>query len=159
MRIMFRFKILASTIPLILAGVFARSELFSGTPRCINVGETSVQIASAPWQAKVHLGFTDDPTLATVRVQIVDAADAADFAVVDDIDSVDADACQISAATRFISIAALPSSAEPLIYLSKDGGADYRIYVNSKTFTTQEAAALVVGAGGAGRARLAAASL
>ena len=153
---MLRFKILASTIPLILAGVFARSELLAGAPRCISVGETSVQIASAPWQAKLHVGFTEDPHLATVRVQIVETADAADFVVVDDIDSADADACQVSAATRFISIASSPSTAEPLIYLSKDSGADYRIYVNSRTFTLREAAALIVGAG---RARMAAASL
>ena len=48
--------------------------------------------------------------------------------------------------------------AEVLDILSRDNGADYRIYVESKTFTVQDAAALVVSAHQA-PARLAAASL
>jgi hypothetical protein len=35
----------------------------------------------------------------------------------------------------------------PVIYLSKDGPADYRIFVRSKSFTARDAAALIVGAG------------
>jgi hypothetical protein len=45
-----------------------------------------------------------------------------------------------------------------MIYLSKDGPADYRIFVRSKTFSARDAAALIVGAGD-GRHRLVAASL
>jgi hypothetical protein len=155
---MLRFKILASTIPLIVAGVFARSELAPAARPCITLGETSVQIAAAPWQAQLNVSFTDDPALATVRVQIVDGAEAADFAYVDDIDSTEASACGVTAATRFVAIDALPSAAEPVIYLSQDGNADYRIFVRSKHFTPREAAALIVGARG-GRARLASAAL
>jgi hypothetical protein len=117
-----------------------------------------VQIAAAPWQAQLNVSFTDDPALATVRVQIVDGAEAADFAYVDDIDSTEASACGVTAATRFVAIDALPSAAEPVIYLSQDGNADYRIFVRSKHFTPREAAALIVGARG-GRARLASAAL
>jgi hypothetical protein len=72
----------------------------------------------------------------------------ADFVVVDDIDSTEVGACDITAATRFIAIAAIPSAAEPVIYLSQDGNADYRIFVRSKQFTPREAAALIVGARG-----------
>jgi hypothetical protein len=155
---MLRFKILASTIPLILAGLLARGELVPSARPCITVGETTVQIAPGPWQAELKVSFTSDPSLATVRVQIVDAAEAADFAVVDDIDSVEPNACEVTPATRFVAIAASVSALEPVIYLSRDGNADYRIFVQSKVFTPREAAALVVGASG-GHAHMAAAAL
>jgi hypothetical protein len=155
---MLRFKVLASTIPLLLAGIFAGSELVPAARPCISLGETSVQIAPGPWQASFNVSFTSDPSLATVRVQIVDDAGAADFAVVDDIDNLEVNGCEVTAATRFIAIAASasPSSAEPVIYLSPDDNADYRIFVKSKHFTPREAAALIVGAHG-GHARIAAA--
>jgi hypothetical protein len=155
---MLRFKILASAVPLILAGVFARSELLPGPRPCIETGGMSVQIATAPWHADLHVGFTDDPAAATVRVQIVENAETADFAVVDDVDSADANACEANPAMRFVAVAAYPSGSQPIIYLSLDGGADYRIFVRSKTFSARDAAALIVGANG-GHARITAASL
>jgi hypothetical protein len=144
---MLRIKILASTIPLLVAAVFARSELTATQP-CIAMGETSVQIATAPWQAQLHVGFTDDPARATVRVQIVDTAEAADFAVVDDIEDDHAGdgACGVTASTQFIAITASPSATEPVIYLSHDDKADYRIFVKSNSFTARDAAAMIVGA-------------
>jgi len=149
LRIMRRFKILASTIPLILAAVFARGGVTPGTQPCIAVGETTVRIASSPWQAQAQVSFTDDPRLATVRVQIVDAADEADFAVVDDVhDDGDTGACSSSAATRLIGITAAAAAGTPVIYLSADDGADYRIFVRSNSFSPRDAAALIVGAHG-----------
>lgn len=156
---MLRIKILASAVPLIVAAVFARGGLLPGPRPCIAIGETSVQLAELPWQARLHVGFTSDPALATVRVQIVDSAEAADFAVVDDVDSGDAGSCQANAATQLVAISASPAGDTPVIYLSTDGPADYRIFVRSKTFTPRDAAALVVGAGGGGHRPLQAASL
>jgi hypothetical protein len=155
---MLRLKILASVVPLLVAGIFARSELSSTTQPCIAIGETSAQLASTPWQAQLHVSFTDNPAAATVRVQITDSAEAADFVVVDDAESAEANACQVTAATKFIGIANAPSPSAPVIYLSQDGGADYRIFVRSKTFTARDAAALIVGASG-GHSHIAAASL
>ena len=123
---MLRFKILASAVPLFIAAIFARGELVPGPRPCIAIGEGSVQIAAVPWQAELHVSFTHDPALATVRVQISDDAATADF--------------------------------EPVIYLSADRPADYRIFVQSKRFSAREAAALIVGASGSHR-RIAAASL
>jgi hypothetical protein len=155
---MLRFKILASAVPLIVAAVFARGELLPGPRPCITIGEASVQIASVPWQAQLHVSFTSDPAAATVRVRIADSADAADFTVVDDVDSAEAGACEATAATRFVAISASRSVSAPVIYLSHNGPADYRIFVRSKTFTARDAAALIVGASG-GHRRLQAASL
>ena len=98
------------------------------------------------------------PAAATVRVQISDSAEAADFVMVDDADSAEQGACETSAATRFVAVSAYPASGAPVIYLSHDGPADYRIFVRSKTFTLRDAAALIVGAGG-GHPPLEAASL
>jgi hypothetical protein len=155
---MLRFKILASAVPLLIVAVFARGGLLPGPHPCIAIADTSVQIADLPWQAQLHVSFTDDPAAATVRVQISDSADAADFAVVDDVDSPEAGACEANAATRLVAISASAAAGAPVIYLSHDGRADYRIFVRSKTFTAREAAALIVGAGG-GHRRLEAASL
>jgi hypothetical protein len=155
---MLRFKVLASVVPLMVAAVFARGELLSGTRPCITIGETSVQITSLPWQAERHVSFTDDPALATIRVQLTESAEAADFAVVDDVDSPQDNACEVTPATQFIAVSARASASSPVIYLSQDGPADYRIFVNSKHFSAREAAALIVGAS-AGHRPLQAASL
>jgi hypothetical protein len=93
-----------------------------------------------------------------VRVQIADSAEGADFAMVDDVDSSEAGACEANAATRLVAISTSPAADAPVIYLSADGPADYRIFVRSKAFTAREAAALVVGAAD-GHRRLTAASL
>jgi hypothetical protein len=155
---MLRFKILASSIPLLVAAVFARGGLLPGSHPCIAVSDTSVQIASMPWHADLHVAFTDDPAAATVRVQISDSPETADFAVVDDIDSAESGACEANASTRFVAISGSPAGGAPVIYLSHDGPADYRIFVRSKTFSVRDAAALVVGAG-VGHRPLEAASL
>ncbi len=143
---MLRFRILASSIPLVLVALFARGEWGPGPRPCISIGESSVQIAPTPWQAQLHVSFTEDPAAATVRVQVVDSAEAADFAVVDDVDDAEAGACRVTSATRFIAITAEPAAAEPVIYLSEDAAADYRIFVKSRSFTPRDAAALIVAA-------------
>ena len=142
---MLRLKILASTLPVLLAAFFARGDLATRHP-CIAAGGSSVQLATAPWQAQLHVAFTDEASRATVRVQIVDSAEAADFVVVDDVDSAEPNACAVTAATRFVAISESDSSPGPLIYLSADANADYRIFVRSRSFTPREAAALIVGA-------------
>jgi hypothetical protein len=57
-----------------------------------------------------------------------------------------------------VAISASPSGSAPVIYLSPEGPADYRIFVRSKTFSARDAAALIVGASG-GHRRVEAASL
>jgi hypothetical protein len=164
---MFRFKILASVVPLAIAAVFARG-WSPGPHPCIAVGDASVEIASVPWHADLHVSFTDDRAAATARVQILESAEAADFAVVDDVDNpgtgalrtgaAETGACEATAAMLSVAVSTGRSGSAPVIYLSKDGPADYRIFVRSKTFTAREAAALIVGAGG-GHPHLTAASL
>src|SRR6266516_4329325 len=155
---MLRLKILASVVPLAITALFARGEFLTGPRPCIEIAGTSVQIAALSWQAHRHVGFTNDPAHATVRVQISDSAEAADFAVIDDIDTGEAGGCQTNPATQLVAISAAPAASEPVIYLSTDGPADYRIFVQSKSFSARDAAALIVGAHG-GNHRIQAASL
>ena len=165
---MLRLKILASVVPLVIVAVFARGGWSPRPHPCITVGDASVEIASVPWHADLHVSFTDDPKAATVRVQISERAEAADFAVVDDVDSPqtgasgtgapETGACKATAAPLSVAIAASRSGSAPVIYLSNNGPADYRIFVRSKTFTARDAAALIVGAGD-GHHHLTAASL
>jgi hypothetical protein len=144
---MLRFKVLASAIPLVAIALFARGGLSGGSHPCIAIANTSVEIANLPWRADLHVAFTDDPTAATVRVQVTEDADAADFAFVDGPDAAEANACDVNAATQAVSISESGASGTPVIYLSTDGPSDYRIFVRSSTFSQREAAALVVGAG------------
>jgi hypothetical protein len=144
---MLRFKVLVPVIPLIAAAIFARTEFFSSPRPCVAVGSDNLQIASLPFHADLHVAFTDDPALATVRVALSNDAASADFAVIDDADAVEEGSCEATPATQFIAISAHPTSKTPVIYLSRDGGpADYHIFVRSKQLTDREAAALIVGA-------------
>lgn len=144
---MLRVKILASTIPLLLAGVVAGGELIPSASPCIALGRASMQIATAPWQNPLHVSFTDDPEVATVRVQIVDNADLADFTVIDGALTAEDDSCTVTRETTFVSITDHVTDTDPIIYLSREPGADYRIFVQSRAFSAREAAALVTGAG------------
>jgi hypothetical protein len=146
---MLRFRVLVSVVPLAAAAIFSGVELMPGPRPCIAFGDQSVQIASMPWVADLHIAFTDDPANATVRVQEASTPENADFAVVDDVDSTEDNACEINPATQFIAISGHASVGAPVIYLSPNGPADYRIFVKSRTFTAREAAALIVGASGA----------
>jgi hypothetical protein len=143
---MLRFKILASAIPLIAAALFAPGGLLPGPHPCIAIASASVEIADLPWRADLHVAFTDDPAEATVRVQVTESAEAADFALVDDSDAAEASACETNPSTHAVAISDTAASGTPVINLSHDGPADYRIFVRSRTFSQREAAALVVGA-------------
>lgn len=154
---MLRFRILASVVPLAVAAVLARGDLFADARPCVAVADMSVQLTSLPWQSDLHVAFTNDPQRATVRVEITDSAAAADFTVIDDIGNADAGACPMGRPQR-VSISASPSAFEPVIYLTRQGPADYRIFVQSNTFSVRDAAALIVGARG-GLKRVQAASL
>ena len=143
---MLRLKILASVVPLAIVALFARGEFLGGPRPCIEVAGTTVQIAALSWQADLHVSFTNNPSRATVRVQISDNAEAADFTVIDDVGTPEAGACESSTPPRLVAISRQPSETDPVIYLSRDGPADYRIFVASKSFSLLDAAALLVGA-------------
>ena len=112
-RSMLRFKILVSAVPLILAALFARGGLLPGSHPCIAVADTSVEISDLPWHADLRVAFTDDPAVATVRVQVSDSADAADFAVVDDAGATEPGACEAGPATRFVTVSTNPRKRRP----------------------------------------------
>jgi hypothetical protein len=145
---MLRLKVLLYCVPLIAGAVIAGLSLFSTSHPCIAVGDASVEISDLPWHADLHVAFTDDPAAATVRVGLSENPETADFAVVDDAIDADQSACAANPATRLVTVSAYPSKDEPVIYLSHDGPADFRIYVRSKSFSERDAAALVVSAGG-----------
>ena len=145
-RIMLRFKVLVSVVPLMAAALMARLELTPGPQPCIAVGSDAMRIATNPWHADLHVSFTDDPSLASIRVALADSADRADFTIVDDPGEAEDSACAMTRATRFVLIAESPPDGAPVIYLSQGGPADYRIFVRSKRMTEREAAALIVGA-------------
>ena len=151
-----RLKALALIVPLAAAAFFARDRLLPASHPCIAVASTSVEIADLPWHADLHVAFTDDPAAATVRVQITEDAQTADFAIADDGDAAEVSACEANSATRGVSIEDKAAKGAPVIYLTHDGPADYRIFVRSRSFSQRDAAALVVGAGLAGRPQQAA---
>lgn len=140
---MLRLKFLFAAVPLI--AILARIAFFPTSYPCITNGAYTLQIASSPWHADLHVSFTDDPKLATVRVAISESPETADFAVIDDVDSIKDSVCEPTPATRYVAISDDASSSTPVIYLSHDEGpSDYRVFVRSKRFTERDAAALVV---------------
>lgn len=145
------FRILVSTIPVLAVAMVAHREPLPGPHPCIAAGGASVQIADLPWRAQLHVSFTEDPALATVRVLISDKAETADFVMTDDDETSEAGACEMNAPTMLVAISDHPSSDMPIIYLSSDGPADYRVFVQSSSFTARDAAALIVGARGGRR--------
>ena len=146
LRFKLRYKILVSAVPLIAGAIFAGVETFDSPRPCIAVGAETLEIGSAPWHADLHVSFTDDPALATVRVALTDNAAEADFTVIDDVAESEENACGQTPATQFVAISAEPTTAAPVIYLAQGGPADYLIFVKSRRFTPREAAALIVGA-------------
>jgi hypothetical protein len=145
---MLRFKVLIAAVPLIAAAaIIARLEASPVARPCIPVAADTIEAGSEPWHADLHVDFTDDPKLATVRVGVAESADAADLVLVDD-SAGDADdrACGTAAATQSVATAAGSAHRSALIYLAQDGPADYRVFVQSQRFSTRDAAALIVGA-------------
>src|SRR5215475_3095538 len=145
---MLRFRILASVVPLAVTAFLARGEIFSDTRPCVAVADTSVQLTALPWQSSLHVSFTTNPAKATVRVQVIDSAEAADFAVIDGTEAAEGSGCHTDKPPQLVSISKGFSASDPVIYLTQDGPADYRIYVQSQTFSISDAAALIVGARG-----------
>jgi hypothetical protein len=156
---MLRMKIPASAVPLAIAALFARGEFLTGPRAFIEIAGTSVRTAPLSWQAHRHVSFTGNASRATVRVQVSDNAEAADFTVIDDADTAEtAGTCDGHGPPRLVAISRNSSASAPVIYLSRDGPADYRIFVSSNSFSLLDAAALIVGARGE-RHRVQAASL
>lgn len=156
---MLRFKVLAVITLAMTAAVVGKIELSSAARPCIVVGADAVEIGSTPFHADLHVDFTDDPALATVRVALTDSPETADLVIVDDGTVADDKGCGATAATEFVALAADPAQSPPLrIYLTADGPADYRIFVRSTRVTARQAAALIVGAH-RGRSHLADAQL
>jgi hypothetical protein len=146
-RIMLRLSILSSVVPLVLAGGVAHDWNAVSARQCATAGIIAPAIRS--------VAFTDDPADATVRVQIVESAELADLTIADDVDVAEAPACGIHDIARLVSISAQPVPGEPVIHLTREAGADYRIYVDSAKISVRTAAALLVSARG-GHTRLAA---
>jgi len=143
---MLRMRIWASAVPVLIASAFAGGHIVASPRPCIPLDGVSVWLGTTPWQNQHHVCFTTDPNQATVRVQIVDSPELADFAIVDDVATPDAASCGEGTTPRYVSVAPHASAAEPVIYLTTEPGADYRVFVQSKSATVQDAAALIVGA-------------
>jgi hypothetical protein len=145
---MLRLKVLVFAVPLTVTILFMCGAVLDGSHPCIAVDDTSVEVSDLPWHADLRVAFTDDPAAATVRVGFSDTPEGADFAVVDDTDDAEQDACEVNPQTRFVTVSPNPATGAPIIYLAPEGPADFRIFVRSNRFSVRDAAALVVGAGG-----------
>jgi hypothetical protein len=142
MRIMLRLSILSSVIPLAVAGGVAHDWTHASAGTCF----------AAP--ATRSVAFTADPLAATVRVQIVDQAELADLAIVDEAEASEPANCGLDQAARMVTVTTHPQPGEPVVHLTRETDADYRIYMDSRTISPRQAAALIVATHG-GQKRLA----
>ncbi len=116
-------------------------------PPCLRAASSRVPAPASRWRVRRsrsprfpgrHSVMSASPAIparATVRVQISDSAEAADFTVIDDIDNAEAGSCAAGTAAELVAISTRPSAQDPVIYLSVNGPADYRIFVQSKSFS------------------------
>src|SRR5262245_55487182 len=135
---MLRLSVLSSLIPLALAGGVAHDWTHASAAQCF----------AAP------AACTADPLAATVRVQIVASAELADLAIVDEANASEPANCGLDQAARMVMVTTRPQPGEPIVNLTRDSDADYRIYVDSRTISPRQAAALIVAVRG-GQKRLA----
>ncbi len=143
----------SSVVPLIVAAILARGEFLPAPVPASRSPTLRSRSRPCPGTPTSMSASPTIPAAATVRVRLADSAEAADFAVVDDVDGAEDERLRGSTpATQFVAVSATRSGPAPVIYLSTDGPADYRIFVRSKRFTAREAAALIVGAHGGHRA-------
>src|ERR1700760_3891153 len=119
---MLRFKVLVSAVPLIAAAILTRLELLpSSSAPCIAVGDQAVEMTAAPWHADLHVSFTDDPKLATVRVGVTDDAGPALFPVGDVAKRGEGAPCAAGSTPQLVAINDLTSEpVPPIIYLSRE---------------------------------------
>jgi hypothetical protein len=141
-RNMLRLSILSSVIPLALVGGVTHDWTHATAGQCF----------AAP--AARSVAFTADPLAATVKVQIVASAELADLAIVDEAEASEPANCGLDQAARMVTVTTHPQPGEPIVHLSRDDNADYRIYVDSRTISPKQAAALIVAERG-GQKRLA----
>ena len=114
LRIKLRFKFLIPAVLLIAGAVVVGIKALPSPRPCIASGVETLESASAPWHADLHVGVTDDPSPATVRVAATDNAAGADFAMIDHANGVEANACEATPATQFLAVSARPQLADPL---------------------------------------------
>jgi hypothetical protein len=145
---MLRFGFLCSVIPLVLVGAVAHDWTQASARQCAGLTASSAR----------SMVFTDDPSLATVKVQLVEAAELADLAIVDERGADGSRGCGMHQAMQLFRIGTDPVPGAPVVYLTRETDADYRIYVDSPTISARQAAAMIVSARG-GHMRLAAQSV
>lgn len=100
------------------------------------------------FQSSSAITFVSDSASATVRVQIVDTAELADLVIADEVGTTEPDGCGLQQLAQSMTFSAKPIPGAPVVYLSRDAGADYRIYLDSQTISAQQAAAMIVAARG-----------
>jgi hypothetical protein len=145
---MLRLGLLVTVVPLALAGGIAPGLMPHADPVCIATGTVTFQMAAHPWQANRRVTFTANRQLATVRVQLVDQPEIADFVVANDETAASETSCAVTANTRRVAIVEKVAAGDPIIYLSAEPGADYRIFVHLGAISAHDAAALIVSARG-----------
>lgn len=142
---MLRMAVLVPLIPLALVGGVGAEWSSVSTGRCSAVAASIRPVA-----------FTRDPLAATVTVQIVEQAELADLAIADDSEVASENrACGLSEIARLVRLAPAPQPGDAVVHLTRNADADYRIYVDSRRISAEQAAALIVNARG-GHTRLAA---
>ena len=138
---MLRLWILSAVIPLALVGGVAHQWTHASAAQCL----------AAP--SVRPIAFTADPIAATVNVQIVASAELADLAIVEESGGSEPVNCGLDQAARLVSVTAHPQPGEPIVHLTRNADADYRIYVDSRAISPEQAAAMIVAARG-GQKRL-----
>jgi hypothetical protein len=142
-----------------LAAVFAAVHGTSATfappdDLCFASGTATYRIAPGAAQADYRVRIGRDAPKPDLRIQLVDRAELAHFVLVDDFSRAGGAACRNAAWVRTVTVDDSAAAPDVTVNLSANAsGADYRIFVHSKRFSQQDAAALLAAMWKAGQRR------
>jgi len=113
----------------------------SAPQACLAIGNTTYRLARTGADVRVRIDAS--AAAPSLRIELLAAPDAADFVLVDDGTP---PACPVGASVRDVSIASAGPSDLVVGFANASAPADYRIYVRSRWFTPETAAALFAAA-------------
>jgi hypothetical protein len=126
----------------ILAFLLCAATPAEASDLCYMSGKTTYRLVkSGP--ADVRIRVEANNAAADIRIQLVEQAEIADFILADDADD-DLDPC--ASAKRITTVRADENEKRPdvtVMLSSKPDTADYKLFVNSTRYTSQDAAALL----------------
>lgn len=138
-------RIRKTLILLVIVGVPAAAQsFFAEFPGpCFTAGTLTFQISSTAFSPDYRVKIDGQTARPDLRMQLVNSPEDADFVLVDDFTSAEGNACKASMPIKTIKVDSAERAPDLTIDLSNQASSpDYRLYLHSARFSSNDAAAL-----------------